>query len=74
MHCRLLVAKLSQWHTVSVLFPRIRQTWQNFGTLDILSCLHVVSADVLPCTDLILGKGKWTGEIDGGVPSQTDNT
>lgn len=42
--------------------------------LDCLSCLHVVSADVLHYADLILGKGKWTGEIDGGVPSQTDNT
>lgn len=61
-------------NTLSLLLSHIRQTWQNFGILDCLSCLHVVSADVLPCADLILGKGKWTGEIDGGVPSQTDNT
>lgn len=50
-----------------------RETWQHFGMLDCLSCPYVVSADVLPWADLILGKGKWTGEIDGGVPSQTDN-
>lgn len=46
----------------------------NFDILNCLSCLHVVSADVLHYADLILGKGKRTGEIDGGVPSQTDNT
>lgn len=49
-------------------------TWRSFGTLGCLSCLHVVGADVLPCADLILGKGKWTGEIDGVVLRQTDNT
>lgn len=61
-------------NALSPLSPHIRQTWQNSDILDRLSCLHVVSADVLHYADLILGKGKWAGEIDGGVPSQTDNT
>lgn len=72
------VERLKQLHTVintlSLLHQHIRKTQQNFGIVDCLSCLHVISADVLPWADLILGKGKWTGEIDGGVPSQTDNT
>lgn len=74
----LIVERLNQLHivinTLSLPSPLIEQTWQHFGTLYCLSCLHVISADVLPCADLILGKGEWTGEIDGGVPSQTDNT
>lgn len=61
-------------NTLVLLPQHIRQTWKNSGILDCLSCRHVVSTDVLPCADLMLGKGKWTGEIDGDVPSQTDNT
>lgn len=61
-------------NTSSLFLLHNRQAWQNFGTLDCLSCLAVIGADVLPCADLILGKGKQTAEIDGAVPSQTDNT
>lgn len=61
-------------NTSSLFLLHNRQAWQNFGTLDCLSCLPVIGADVLACADLILGKGKPTAEIDGAVPSQTDNT
>lgn len=61
-------------NTSSLFLLHNRQAWQNFGTLDCLSCLPVISADVLACADLILGKEKLTAEIDGAVPSQTDNT
>lgn len=61
-------------NTSSLFLLHNRQAWQNFGRLDCLSCLPVISADVLPCADLIPGKGKPTAEIDGAVPSQTDNT
>lgn len=61
-------------NTSSLFLLHNRQAWQNFGTLDCLSCLPVIGADVLPCADLILCKGKPTAEIDGAVPSQTDNT
>lgn len=46
----------------------------NILTVNSLSCVHIVGTDVLHYADLILGKAKWTGEIDGGVLSQTDNT
>lgn len=61
-------------NTSSLFLLHNRQAWQNFGTLDCLSCLPVIGADVLPGSDLILGKGKQTAEMDGAVPSQTDNT
>lgn len=61
-------------NTSSLFLLHNRQAWQNFGTLDCLSCLPVIGADVLPCADLILGKGKPAAEIDGAVPRQTDNT
>lgn len=74
----LMVEKQNQFpeviNTLSPLLPHIRQTWQNFDTVDCLSRVHVVGTDVRHYADLILGKVKWTGEIDGGVPSQTDNT